>query len=458
MERTKEQGITLIALVITIIVLLILAGVALATLIGNSSIIDNANYAVTEYNKSANSDQNVLNQVENLFAKYMGEETKYTITYNANGGTGTMEEEEASRTATSTFTPPEGKQFKEWNTLADGSGTSYPAGATVPSDVTLYAIWYAPLSAHVQVGDYITYNPTLGVTDASLLSYTSPVGELKVKKTQNGTEYIVDETGTETQEYHEAHKLINENGEFEIPENSGYYIESDISGNGYGEQIFTATSNNILWRVLSVDTATGIVKILPEVPIKTIYSDGLILKALRGYKNAIRELNNISRIFGYGQGANEAKSLTIEEVNALTGYTTTTPELITIADYSWYNTTYKYAKNNNLEENIKSMIFKENSWLASCCVHPYFSETTGGYTDLEVRLVKNDKVSAGVLLNIMYEIKDNDFWANDYSGLGYDGHDTSPYNILPVVTLKTDVENLGGDGSQATPWIFQKTE
>ena len=73
MKLTKEQkGITLIALVITIIVLLILAGVALATLTGNSSIIDNANYAVTEYNASANADQNVLNQVEELFARYMG--------------------------------------------------------------------------------------------------------------------------------------------------------------------------------------------------------------------------------------------------------------------------------------------------------------------------------------------------------------------------------------------------
>ena len=73
MRLTKEQkGITLIALVITIIVLLILAGVALATLTGNGSIIDNANYAVERYNASAGNDQNVLNQVENLFAKYMG--------------------------------------------------------------------------------------------------------------------------------------------------------------------------------------------------------------------------------------------------------------------------------------------------------------------------------------------------------------------------------------------------
>ena len=73
MRLTKDQkAITLIALVITIIVLLILAGVALATLTGNTSIIDNANYAVERYNASAGNDQNVLNQVENLFAKYMG--------------------------------------------------------------------------------------------------------------------------------------------------------------------------------------------------------------------------------------------------------------------------------------------------------------------------------------------------------------------------------------------------
>ena len=73
MKLTKEvKGITLVALVITIIVLLILAGVALATLTGNTSIIDNANNAVQRYNESSKSDQNVLDGVENLFAKYMG--------------------------------------------------------------------------------------------------------------------------------------------------------------------------------------------------------------------------------------------------------------------------------------------------------------------------------------------------------------------------------------------------
>ena len=43
MKTNDKKGITLIALVITIIVLLILAGVSIATLTGNNSIINQAN-------------------------------------------------------------------------------------------------------------------------------------------------------------------------------------------------------------------------------------------------------------------------------------------------------------------------------------------------------------------------------------------------------------------------------
>lgn len=42
MKQNKEKGITLIALVITIIVLLILAGVAIATLTGDNGVLTKA--------------------------------------------------------------------------------------------------------------------------------------------------------------------------------------------------------------------------------------------------------------------------------------------------------------------------------------------------------------------------------------------------------------------------------
>ena len=58
-----DKGITLIALIITIIVMLILAGVALSTLTGEGSIIKNAETAVGEYNNKVVNEQETLNEV-----------------------------------------------------------------------------------------------------------------------------------------------------------------------------------------------------------------------------------------------------------------------------------------------------------------------------------------------------------------------------------------------------------
>ena len=51
-KRTKQKGITLIALVITIIVLLILAGVSIATLTGQNGILNQANSAKEQTNEA----------------------------------------------------------------------------------------------------------------------------------------------------------------------------------------------------------------------------------------------------------------------------------------------------------------------------------------------------------------------------------------------------------------------
>ena len=67
MKRTN--GITLISLIITIIVLLILAGVVLATLTGQGSIIKNAENAVGKYNESVVKEEAILNSID----KYLNE-------------------------------------------------------------------------------------------------------------------------------------------------------------------------------------------------------------------------------------------------------------------------------------------------------------------------------------------------------------------------------------------------
>ena len=62
--KRKEQGITLIALVITIIVLLILAGVSIAMLTGENGILSQAQRAKEETEKAQKEEQNILDSYE----------------------------------------------------------------------------------------------------------------------------------------------------------------------------------------------------------------------------------------------------------------------------------------------------------------------------------------------------------------------------------------------------------
>lgn len=82
-----------------------------------------------------------------LYAK-VGNSTGYSVTYNANGGTGSVTDTEkyakgAEATVMSNSFTNDGKVFLSWNTAADGSGKTYYPNSTVKitGDVTLYAQW-----------------------------------------------------------------------------------------------------------------------------------------------------------------------------------------------------------------------------------------------------------------------------------------------------------------------------
>ena len=74
--------------------------------------------------------------------------TDFTITYNANGGSGTVASQSAKwgdnlDIATSSGLSYSGKTFKEWNTQANGLGGHYMPNQhkTMWENMTLYAIW-----------------------------------------------------------------------------------------------------------------------------------------------------------------------------------------------------------------------------------------------------------------------------------------------------------------------------
>ena len=87
---------------------------------------------------------------------YSGEFAEYTLTYDANGASGEMtdenspyEENSAVTLMDNQFVHPNGGVFLGWNTMADGSGVTYQPGDTygITSDVTLYAIWQVPATS-----------------------------------------------------------------------------------------------------------------------------------------------------------------------------------------------------------------------------------------------------------------------------------------------------------------------
>ena len=74
-EREKEiftnKGITLVALIITIIVLLILAGVSLS-FVFNGGIIDKAQYAVDKYQNESEKEQDILDEIDKVLGNELG--------------------------------------------------------------------------------------------------------------------------------------------------------------------------------------------------------------------------------------------------------------------------------------------------------------------------------------------------------------------------------------------------
>ncbi|MBQ9598879.1 MAG: S-layer homology domain-containing protein, partial [Clostridia bacterium] len=71
----------------------------------------------------------------------------YTVTFNANGGSGEMDNQKFETGSTAALADNKftnnGYRFTGWNTEADGSGTSYTNGQkiTPEEDITLYAVW-----------------------------------------------------------------------------------------------------------------------------------------------------------------------------------------------------------------------------------------------------------------------------------------------------------------------------
>ena len=259
-ERNTKQliktsnGVTLIALVITIIVLLILAGVVIATLTGDNGILTKARTAQTTTNEKDEEEQIKIGYSEYLIADQTGKQADFKV-------------------SGATVTGNKG----DWKIKFGKTGKEYYFdGDTITKDVWKQdgdTITNIETNQTLKVGDYVDYDPTLEA-NASDLTYTSKT----------------DRTGT------------NSDQEFNV---------STYKNAGYG------------WRVLG--TSNGKIRLISEEFIGAgTYTDSnrtkYTLKGQQGFINGIEELNKISAIFGHGKGAKKATSITVEDINGITGY------------------------------------------------------------------------------------------------------------------------------------------
>ncbi len=192
----------------------------------------------------------------------------YTVSFDANGGTGTMAEVTGVSAGAYTlpangFTAPEGKRFVGWATSASGTATAAGEAITVSDNVTLYAIWEEIPTSHPA-------KPTLGITG----TYT-----------YSGSAQTVTVTGFDS-----ATMLISGN----VGTNAGTYTASVTSKSGRWAD-GTSTPVTIDWSI-GRKTVTPVIRVsgtytytgTPVEPTFTVEDGGVVISTSE-YKRSITD-------------------------------------------------------------------------------------------------------------------------------------------------------------------------
>ncbi len=273
MKKQKAKGITLIALVITIIVLLILAGVTILALTGDEGIL--------------------------------------TKTIDAKDANSKAEEEEQVKLAVAdALTSGLGKLTTE--NLKEAIVTMF--GEENKGKLTGEGPWNFK-------GNLKTY-----IIDEQGNLKVKPETEGKIKWSQNGTTItMTDETGKETKiEVGDA--ILNYDPDTD--ENGKSLRDKTVTSygtdNGYSDQTFCFDIYAHAWYILGVDEANSQLLITSDDSVSrpTGVGNAFYLRGVNGYLNGKNELDKISKLFGEGKFADfeKTRSITVDDINRITGY------------------------------------------------------------------------------------------------------------------------------------------
>lgn len=284
-EKNHSKGITLIALVITIIVLLILAGVTIATLTGENGILTKATQARDNTIIAQEKEQVQTAYAAAMMDAYDQEDktvTQAMLQQEMNNLTGDNATE-VTDNGDGSFNV----YFKdtENNYRVDNEGVTEVV--TEPTETMSLLEMYengqncanpdeCTDSTHLHIGDFVTYN--------------------------NPTEANVDILATDTGMDKAGVKVTNQT----------FHV--------------SATENQLNWQVLGIDEETGGIKLIGDSVIKnsratTVSDPYLYLYGATGYVNGISQMDKICQMYK-NEYATKARAVKVEDINELFGIKT----------------------------------------------------------------------------------------------------------------------------------------
>ena len=351
--KTKEmKGITLVALVITIVVLLILAGVSINTVLGDDGIIKKAKEAA-EATKRASAEEEMNRLVleyqlaskdETLESFLQEKVTEGRIDGVTDNGDGTItitkkvEGKDYTITVKKPVAPTPSVKVGAIRVVSDSTGAGSSLGeASTRKGTTLYIMIESTIS-----GGTTTVSPEVpyAVTENGTYKFT-------VTGTVDGKTYTKNVTATVNQYKNEINLDEIQIGDYvnytyDIDSaSSSYTLESKYSG--YSSNQTIAQTTGLTWKVLNVDKENDTVDIISTNPTSsTVYFYNIL-----GYNNGPYLMNEICK----AQYSNKTLGVNARSINLLDMEKHLTPTGIT--NRNAYTSSGKYGTTKTYTGNTK---------------------------------------------------------------------------------------------------------
>ena len=348
--KKTEKGITLVSLVVTIVVLLILAGVSINTVVGDDGIIQKAkekaeatkqasaeeemNRLVLEYQLAKNDET-----LESFLKEKVTEGRIDGVTDNGDGTitiTKKVEGKDYTITVKKPATSTPSVKVGAIRVVSDSTGAGSSLGeASTRKGTTLYIMIESIIS-----GGTTTVSPQVpyAVTENGTYKFT-------VTGTVNGTTY----TKEVSVEVNQFKKSILEdikigdyvNYTYDTAEN--YVLTSATCGSSSNPADGIPQTTGLKWRILNIDEANGTVDLISENPTGTsVYFSNIL-----GYNNGPYLMNEICK----AQYSNKSLGVNARSINLLDMEKHLTPE--GIAARNAYSTDVKYGTTKTYTSNTK---------------------------------------------------------------------------------------------------------